>query len=162
MDTATFTIIVGGCWQKLYNADNKKFDAITKRKSDEGCQGSVPNSTRCTESLFSQISIATTLKKAREILQEKFEGSDKVKAVKLQTLRRQFKNLQIKESEKVKEYFSRVIEIVNQMRTYGVDSCWDISDHKIVEKILIRVTKKYDYILTAIEESKDLLTLSIQ
>ena len=64
----------------------------------------------------------------------------------------------MKESEKIKEYFSRVVEVVNQMRTYGED----ISDQKVVEKILISLTDKYDYIVIAIEESKDISTLSIQ
>ena len=73
------------------------------------------------ESLFPRISGATTSKKAWETLKEEFEGSEKVKAVKLQTLRRQFQNLLMKESEKIKEYFSRVVEVVNQMRTYGED-----------------------------------------
>jgi Reverse transcriptase (RNA-dependent DNA polymerase)/gag-polypeptide of LTR copia-type/Integrase core domain/GAG-pre-integrase domain len=110
------------------------------------------------EVLFLRISSATTSKKAWDILQEEFEGTDKMKAVKLQTLRRQFQNLQMKESEKIKEYFSRLVEIVNQMRTYGED----LSDQKVVEKILISLTEKYDYVVTAIEESKDLSTLSIQ
>ncbi|XP_078166504.1 uncharacterized protein LOC144561415 [Carex rostrata] len=64
----------------------------------------------------------------------------------------------MKNSEKIKEYFSRVIEIINQMRKYGKD----ISDQKVVEKILISLTDKYDYIITAIEKSKYLSTLSIQ
>ena len=36
----------------------------------------------------------------------------------------------MKESEKIKEYFSRVIEIVSQMRAYDED----ISDQKVVKK----------------------------
>lgn len=64
----------------------------------------------------------------------------------------------MKEFEKIKEYFSRVIEVVNQMKTYGEE----ISYHKIVEKILISLFEKYKYIVAAIEELKDMFTLSIQ
>ncbi len=50
--------------------------------------------------------------------------------MKLQTLRMQFQNLQMKASEKVKDYFSRLIKIVNQMRLYGED----IKDQKVMDK----------------------------
>ena len=110
------------------------------------------------ESLFSRIIAAKTSKEALDKLREEFQGSAKVLAVKLQTLRRQFQNLQMRKSEKVKDYFSRVIEVVNQMRTYGEE----INDQKIVEKILISLPEKYEYIIAAIEESKDLSTLTVQ
>nr|CAH66391.1 OSIGBa0134J07.9 [Oryza sativa] len=110
------------------------------------------------ESLFPRIIGAKKSKEAWDKLKEEFQGSQKVLAVKLQTLRRQFQNLLMKESEKVKDYFSRVIEIVNQMRLYGED----INDQKVVEKILISLPEKYEYIVAAIEESKDLSTLTIQ
>ncbi|XP_071739455.1 uncharacterized protein [Rutidosis leptorrhynchoides] len=42
------------------------------------------------------------------------------------------------------------------MRAHGDN----ISDKRIVEKILISMTEKYDHIITAIEESKDIETLS--
>nr|AAL58228.1 putative gag-pol polyprotein [Oryza sativa Japonica Group]ABF96256.1 retrotransposon protein, putative, unclassified [Oryza sativa Japonica Group] len=110
------------------------------------------------ESLFPRIIGAKKSKEAWDKLKEEFQGSQKVLAVKLQTLRRQFQNLLMKESEKVKDYFSRVIEIVNQIRLYGED----INDQKVVEEILISLPEKYEYIVAAIEESKDLSTLTIQ
>lgn len=77
--------------------------------------------------------------------------------MKLQTLRREYENLKMKDSEKMNDYFSRVMEIVNQIRIYG-DS---ISDEKIVQKVLISLPSKYDASIAAIEESKDLSTLSL-
>ena len=62
----------------------------------------------------------------------------------------------MKESETVKDYYSKVKEIVNQMRAFGED----ILDKKIVEKILITMPQKFDPIVTTIEETKDLSTLS--
>ncbi|KHN37178.1 Copia protein, partial [Glycine soja] len=49
-----------------------------------------------------------------------------------------------------------VKEIVSQMRAFGED----ILDKKIVEKILITMPQKFDPIVTTIEETKDLSTLS--
>jgi gag-polypeptide of LTR copia-type len=65
----------------------------------------------------------------------------------------------MKDSEKVKEYFSQVMDLVNQMRSLGDK---DITEQKLIEKILISLPESFDSIITAIEESKDLATLPIQ
>jgi gag-polypeptide of LTR copia-type len=65
----------------------------------------------------------------------------------------------MKDSEKVKEYFSQVMDLVNQMRSLGDK---DITEQKLIEKILISLPESFDSIVTAIEESKDLATLPIQ
>ncbi|XP_020235396.1 uncharacterized protein LOC109815168 [Cajanus cajan] len=100
---------------------------------------------------------ATTAKEAWTTLQEEFEGSEKVRAVKLQTLWRNFELLNMKESRTVNDYYYRIKEIVNQMRAYGKN----ILDKKIMEKILISVPRKYDPIVTTIKQTKDLSTLSV-
>nr|KYP35054.1 hypothetical protein KK1_043927 [Cajanus cajan] len=97
------------------------------------------------DTIFPRIMCATTAKEAWTMLQEEFEGSEKVRAVKLQTLRRNFELLNMKESETVKDYYSKIKEMVNQMRAYGEN----ILDKKIVEKILISVRRKYDPIVTS-------------
>lgn len=63
----------------------------------------------------------------------------------------------MKESEIIKNYHSRVKEIVNQIRAYGEN----VLDKRIIEKILNSVTRKYDTIITTIEQTKDLSTLSV-
>nr|KYP68962.1 Retrovirus-related Pol polyprotein from transposon TNT 1-94 [Cajanus cajan] len=97
---------------------------------------------------------STTAKEAWTTLQEEFEGSEKVRAVKLQTLRRNFELLNMKESKTVNDYYSKIKEIVNQMRAYGEN----ILDKKIVEKILISVPYKYDPIIVT-WRAKNLLEL---
>ncbi|KAK9743250.1 hypothetical protein RND81_03G226700 [Saponaria officinalis] len=61
------------------------------------------------------------------------------------------------ENEDIKIYTSRVLEIVNQMKICGED----ISDTRIVQKILATSTKKFDMIVTVIEESRDLSKLTV-
>lgn len=61
------------------------------------------------------------------------------------------------ENEDVKTDSSRVMEIVNQMQIYGED----ITDARIVQKILVTLTKKYDMIVTVIEEERDLSKLTV-
>jgi DNA-binding protein H-NS len=67
--------------------------------------------------------------------------------------------MQIKDSEKVKEYFSQVMDLVNKMRSLGDK---DITKEKLIEKILISLLESFDSIVTAIQKSKNLATLLIQ
>ena len=85
-------------------------------------------------------------------------GDEKVRTINLQTLSREFQNLKMIESEKIDKYCTKVMNIVNEMINHG-DT---ISDQQIVEKILISVTEKYDYIVVITEEMKDLSKLSIK
>ncbi|CAL8108654.1 unnamed protein product [Prunus armeniaca] len=100
---------------------------------------------------------ATTSKEAWETLKEEYQGNAKVHAVKLQTLRKDFENIKMKDSETSQGYYARVKEIINQLRAYGEN----INDSRIVEKILISLTDKYDPLVTAIEHTKDITSLSV-
>ena len=63
----------------------------------------------------------------------------------------------MKETESVKDFNSRVSEIVNQIKSYG-DT---IQEQKPVEKILQSLPQKFDHVVAAIEESKDLSVLTM-
>ena len=71
------------------------------------------------DKIFPRIIGATSSKEAWEILQKEFQGTDKIRTVKLLTLKRDFQNLQMKEKDTLKEYFSKVIELVNQIKSLG-------------------------------------------
>ncbi|XP_055961872.1 uncharacterized protein LOC130015548 [Mercurialis annua] len=90
-------------------------------------------------------------------LKEENEGSERVKTVRLLSLKREFENLKMKESEAVKEYSSKVMELVNQMRLFGEV----IEEYKIVEKVLISLPEKFEVNVSAIEESCDLKKLAV-
>ena len=63
----------------------------------------------------------------------------------------------MKETESVKDFNSRVAEIVNQIKSYG-DT---IQKQKLVKKILRSLPQKFDHVVAAIEESKELSVLTI-
>ena len=66
-----------------------------------------------TETVFPKISVANYAKQAWDILETNFKGTDKVHVVKLQNIRREFKNLQMKENELVADFSSRTSNVIN-------------------------------------------------
>ncbi|KAK4403761.1 hypothetical protein Sango_0744700 [Sesamum angolense] len=113
--------------------------------------------TAVADHIFPRISVATSAKEAWSILQKEYQGSAKVRIIKLQTIRRDFENMKMKDSETIDEYYTKVRELVNQLKAYGED----IPEKRVVEKLLISVTEKYDPIVTTIEETKDITTLTV-
>ena len=98
-----------------------------------------------------------TFKKAWNKLKDEFEGSTRVKAVKLLTLKREFEMLKMKNSDSVKDYTTKLMYIVKQIRLAGEQ----FSDQRVVEKIMMSVPDKFEAKISTIEESCDLTTLSV-
>ena len=107
---------------------------------------------------FEKISKATRSKEAWEILESYHTGGEKVKQVKLQSYRRKYEMMQMEEDQKVSDYFSKLIAIVNQMKTCGEN----ITDQMVVEKVLRSLNQKFDFIVVAIQEAKDVKTMKIE
>ena len=63
----------------------------------------------------------------------------------------------MKEEETIQIFFDRVTNIVNNIRLYG-DTIED--KKKIVQKVLRSLPPKFDHIVTAIDEFKDLSKLT--
>ncbi|KAK8926482.1 hypothetical protein KSP39_PZI018387 [Platanthera zijinensis] len=108
-------------------------------------------------SIFPRIMGATTAKEAWDILKYEFQGSVKVISFKLQNLWQEFDTLSMKEEDNTHSYLTRVTSLINQIKSYG-DS---VEEKKVVQKILKTLTHKYAFVVTAIEEAKDINTLSI-
>nr|XP_012567459.1 uncharacterized protein LOC105851294 [Cicer arietinum] len=77
--------------------------------------------------------------------------------VKLQALRRQYELLQMEEAESVVDYFNHVQTITNHMKTNGEV----MIDLVIIEKILRTLTQRFDHIVVAIDEPKEIDTLKV-
>ena len=107
---------------------------------------------------FEKIANATTSKEAWDILIKSYEGAEKIKKVKLQTLRRQYELLAMEETESVAEYFTKILTLTNQMKCCGEQ----IKEQLVIEKVLRTLTSKFDHIVVAIEESKDLTSFRLK
>ncbi|CAN1247340.1 hypothetical protein LINGRAPRIM_LOCUS3449, partial [Linum grandiflorum] len=109
------------------------------------------------KTIFPRIFGIKTAKEAWEVLKNEFQGSEKEISIKCQNLWRQFDNLAMKEGESIKDFHSRVAEIVNQIKVTGAT----IDEKKIVERILRSLTPKFEHVVAVIEETKDLAKLSM-
>ena len=87
------------------------------------------------DSIFPRIIDCDNVKKAWDKLMEEFEGSTRVKAVNLITLKREFQMLKMKDSNSVKGYTTKLMSIVNQIRL----AVEQFSDQRFVEKIMVSV-----------------------
>jgi hypothetical protein len=134
--------------------NQQKIAQATQRNRENKAKFWIQNSVD--DSIFSKITGAGTSKQAWDILKSSYQGNDKVKTVKLQTLRTQFKTLRMTSSENVDQFMTRLMGIVNQIRLTGET----ITDQRIVEKILISLPKKFEMVVTTILESKDLSSFS--
>ncbi|GKA89060.1 hypothetical protein Tco_0810872 [Tanacetum coccineum] len=84
-------------------------------------------------------------------------GQYKSKNAQLQRLRRDFEMLEMKAGETVIDFLGRVMVIANDMRNAGED----MSDVKIVEKVLRTMTKSFNFVVCTIEESRDLDSITV-
>ncbi|VFQ83594.1 unnamed protein product [Cuscuta campestris] len=82
------------------------------------------------DNVFSRIATATNSKQAWSTLQKEFKGDSKVIVVRLQSLRRDFETMIMKNGESVADFLSRAMTIVSQMRSCGEK----ITDQIIFEK----------------------------
>ncbi|KAM1689024.1 hypothetical protein ACFX2K_036827 [Malus domestica] len=107
---------------------------------------------------FEKVSSATSAKQAWEKLQTSYKGAEQVKKIRLQVLRGEFESLQMKGSESISDYFSRVLAVSNQLKRNGEK----LEDVRIMEKILCSLDPKFEHIVVTIEETKNLEEISIE
>ncbi|KAM1620874.1 hypothetical protein ACFXTN_017807 [Malus domestica] len=62
------------------------------------------------------------------------------------------------ENEAFSAYLVRLFDLISQMKSYGED----ISNQRIVQKLLISLPRSYDSITSVIENTKDLDTVDVQ
>ena len=128
------------------NATDKQKKAYNEVKKKD-CKAAYCIQTVVDAANFDRISHAETAKEAGDILVKYFERGEKVKVVKLQTLRRQYELLSMGEDEKVAEYVSKVQKLVHLMKGCGET----ITDKMIVEKVMRTLTSHFDHVIVAIK-----------
>ena len=100
---------------------------------------------------------ATTSKEAWDTLEKMFKGTDRVKQVRLQTLRGELESMKMKELENVSDYITCVQTVANQLNRNREM----LPETRVVEKILRSLTDNFENVVYAIEESKDLVKFTV-
>ena len=63
----------------------------------------------------------------------------------------------MKEVETIKEYFDRLLVVVNKIRLL----CEDLPDRRIVDKALVSLPKRFEAKISSLEDSRDLTKISL-
>ena len=153
----TLEVVTNGVPALAANAsDAQKTEHNEAKKKD--CKAAYCIQTAVDAANFDRISHAESAKEAWDILVKYYEGGEKVKVVKLQTLRRQYELLSMGEDEKIAEYVSKVQKLVHLMKGCGET----LTDKMIVEKVMRTLTSHFDHVIVAIQESNNLETLKLE
>ncbi|KAI5325793.1 hypothetical protein L3X38_034867 [Prunus dulcis] len=110
------------------------------------------------DDIFPRISNEETSKGAWDILHQEFHGDKQVRSIMLQGLRRDFEYTRMRDDEILSGYITRLLELVNQMKGYGED----LTKGRIVQKLLISLTKEFDPVCYVIEQTRDIETIEVQ
>ncbi|XP_068487058.1 uncharacterized protein [Phaseolus vulgaris] len=105
-----------------------------------------------------QIEGATTASEAWTILSTNYKGDDKIKMVRLQTLRRQYELLHMETTKTIDVYINKVLALTNQMKTNGETH----SKQAKVENILRSLTPRFEHVVAVIEETNDISTMTVR
>ncbi|KAB2603956.1 retrovirus-related Pol polyprotein from transposon TNT 1-94 [Pyrus ussuriensis x Pyrus communis] len=81
-----------------------------------------------------------------------------VRSVKPQNLKHEFEYARLRDDESLSGYLTRLNEMINQMKTFGET----FSNEKLVQKVLISLSKAYDPICLVTENTKCLETVELQ
>ncbi|KAG6500592.1 hypothetical protein ZIOFF_040440 [Zingiber officinale] len=109
------------------------------------------------ETIFIRIMDYETAKGAWDRLSKEFQGSIKTKQMQVLNLRREFELIRMMEVEAVKDFVDRLMKVVNQIRLLGES----MPDARVVEKVLVSLPEKFESKISSLEDSRDLLQISI-
>ena len=90
-------------------------------------------------------------------METSYQGLDKVRTSKLQILRRDFESLSMKDSDIVESFYTRVVGLINQLKSHGEA----IEDRRVVEKFLRSLPQRFENLVITLEEHTDMTTFTI-
>lgn len=103
------------------------------------------------EEIATRLGKISSAKEAWRMLEHRYHGSSRIQEIKLQTLHRKFESAFMEEDEDLNEFVTSVVDLVNQIRGFGDV----IEEVRVVKKILRSLPQKFDHVVTAIEEGRD-------
>ncbi|XP_017973477.1 PREDICTED: uncharacterized protein LOC108661407 [Theobroma cacao] len=108
------------------------------------------------DAMFVRIMGCKTTKNAWERLKVQFEGSERTKEMQIMNLTREFDTMRMKDSENAKDFISRLMRVVNQLRLLGED----ILERRVVQKALVSLPERFEATVTSLERELSKMSLS--
>ena len=90
------------------------------------------------ESILPRLETTITAKQEWDTLETAYQGLNKVNTSKLNILRRDFESMSMKDTESVESFYTRVVGMINQLKSHGET----IANLRVVEKILKKSSPK--------------------
>ncbi|KAM2613667.1 hypothetical protein TB2_028381 [Malus domestica] len=151
---------------KISDSKKKKVEESSKNVGDEEMAvvlmqdakalGIIQNAV--SDQIFPRITNAESAKMTWDLLYGEYHGGDQVRYVKLQNLRCEFEYARMCDDETLSRYLTRLNDLINKMRMFGEI----LSNKRLVQKVLISLSKPYDPICLVIESTKCLETVELQ
>jgi len=107
--------------------------------------------------VFTRIINCETAKEAWDTLREAFHGNERTRQMQILTLRREFEMLRMKDNETIKEYFDRLLIVVNKICLLRED----LPDSRVVEKVLVSLPERFEAKISSLEDSRNLKEISL-
>ncbi|XP_010926762.1 uncharacterized protein [Elaeis guineensis] len=107
--------------------------------------------------IFSRIMACGSAKVIWDFLKTEYQGDERIRSMKVLNLIREFKRLQMKESETVKVYSDKLIGIANKARVLGTN----LTDNRLVQKVLISLPERFEATIASLENTKDLSQIKL-
>src|ERR1044072_9347850 len=109
------------------------------------------------QDIFTRIMTIKTACEIWNFLKDEYEGDERIKGMQALNLVREFEMQRMKETETIKEYAIKLLNIANKVKLLGTD----FPDSRIVQKILVTVPEKFEASITSLENTNDLSKLTL-
>eukprot|EP00256_Glycine_max_P069173 XP_025983768.1 uncharacterized protein LOC106798144 [Glycine max] len=113
--------------------------------------------TGVSQMIFTRIMTLKSPKAIWDYLKKEYTGDDRIQSMQVLNLRREFELQRMEESETIKEYSNKLLGIANKIKLLGSD----FADSRIVEKILVTMSERYEASIASLENTKDLSRITL-
>ncbi|XP_021995332.1 uncharacterized protein LOC110892479 [Helianthus annuus] len=110
------------------------------------------------EDILLQVAKNRSAKDIWEALRVRFLGADRVQKARLASLRREFEQLRMKETDSIENFPGKISEFVSRYSSLGSS----LDDEALVRKLLDSVPKKYLQIVASIEQYSDIESMPFE
>lgn len=99
-----------------------------------------------------------SLKQIWDYLRDEFFKSERTRQIQAFNLTQKFETLRMKDSENIRDFTSKMIRLVNQLRLLGRE----ITEERLVTKMLVSLPEKYEAKVSSLEEARYLTQITLK